>query len=131
MIKYIQLTYAAILGAIILPFILARDIAFYRFRRGSFDAAERYWNGLRLIVREYECVKARGFRWMPLYYVQHTDTMNRQYCRVLYGGVCWWDSFGGGPGYIGGYAIVLTGCLDGWKWPRGWSRVRALVTGRV
>ena len=129
--RWVQFTYAAVLGLLILPFIVLRDLWVYKsflawghvkekgwgavrsFFGGAFQSVMGYWSGMKVFIYEYKCVR---FRWMPLHYVRHTSAWDEScYCRVLYGGVIWWGSFGTGPGYIGGYAIVLTGCLDGWK----------------
>ena len=153
--RWVQFGYTAILGLLILPFLLIQDLWWYRgflgrvnikergwkdawqhYQSGGFQAVMAYWGGLRMFFYDYEHVK---FRWMPLRYVRHTSAWDETcYCRVLYGGVCWWGSFGRGPGYIGGYAIVLTGCLDGWKfngrkrlYMQRWSWWRAMVVGRA
>jgi hypothetical protein len=152
--RVIQFLYAAIFSLILLPFVMFRDIvrytpipsrqypwrkeSFTTWWRGSIQVPVACYQGLKLFFTEYHIMKQR-FHWSPLRYVVHTGSFCDQvYCRVLYGNACFWDGGARGPGYIGGYAIVLTGCLDGWKLQghgrqiyKGWRWWKAIIFGRA
>jgi len=124
--------YSLIVGLILLPIPLVRDLFYYRFRRGSLQAATTMLDWLRPKHWNEFIDLGRWGGYLPFRYVRHTNCYEEAtpYCRVLYFGVCWWEG-ASGPGCRGGFAFVLTGCLDGWKRPMGWRRVRALVIGRA